>query len=275
MTPDSLAASALPNHSPIKEEMFKEDNILEFVRNRNLHTASIIDIGGQSTAPASAPLSVEEELAHIRPAIIGIKKTFPDIPISVDTYYASVAKEAVALGADLINDVSAGRLDPEMLPTMAELGKTVILMHMRGDPQTMTSKEHTSYPEGLIPTIASELISRVQAAEAAGVRRWRIVLDPGIGFAKNAPQNVEILRNFDELRNWLGLRNFPWLVGSSNKRFVGRYSGLGKGSMPEDRLWGTAATCAAAVHGGADIVRVHDVKEMSQVVKMSDAIWRV
>jgi 2-amino-4-hydroxy-6-hydroxymethyldihydropteridine diphosphokinase/dihydropteroate synthase len=115
-------------------------------------------------------------------------------------------------------------MDPDMVPTMARLGVTVILMHMRGTPQTMSAL--TSYPSGLIPTIAKELLARVAAAEAAGVRRWRIILDPGIGFAKTAEQNCEILRRLDELRDRPGLRGLPWLVGSSRKSFIGRATGV-------------------------------------------------
>ena len=162
-------------------------------------------------------------------------------------------------------------MDPEMFPTVARLGLTICIMHMRGTPATMNKL--TNYePEGLIPTIAKELLGRIDEAEKAGIRRWRIILDPGIGFAKTAEQNLEILRHFNELRDWPGLKGLPWLVGSSRKRFIGKITGV---SEPRDRIWGTATTVAAAVQGGADIVRVHDVKEMSQVVKMADAIWRV
>ena len=142
---------------------------------------------------------------------------------------------------------------------------------MRGTPATMDDLVDYS-PDGVIPTIAKELLARIAAAEEAGVRRWRIILDPGIGFAKTQSQNLEILRGLDELRRWPGLRGLPWLVGSSRKRFVGHITGV---KEPKDRVWGTAATISAAVQGGADIVRVHDVKEMAQVAKMSDAIWRL
>lgn len=233
----------------------------------------ICDVGGQSTAPGVVEVSAEEEMSRVLLAMEEIKdaghthsKAFS---FSVDTYRASVAEAAIKAGASIINDVSAGQMDPEMLPTMARLGVTVILMHMRGTPRTMN--QLTKYPDGLIPTIASELLERVAAAEAAGIRRWRIILDPGIGFAKTVEQNLEILRRFDELRDWPGLRGLPWLVGSSRKSFIGKITGVEK---PAERTWGTAATVAAAVQGGADIVRVHDVREMQHVVKMADAIWR-
>lgn len=237
--------------------------------------ASIIDIGGQSSKPFAKEISSEEEIARIIPAIElarqqkMLSSDAKSFAISVDTYRANVAEAAVNSGADIINDVSAGTLDPEMFSTMARLGKTVCLTHMRGTPCTMNSL--TDYPDGLIPTIARELIQRIEAAEAAGIRRWRIILDPGIGFAKNLNQNLEILRRLDELRDWPGLQGFPWLIGSSRKAFIGKITGK---DVARERKWGTSATVAAAIAGGADIIRVHDVKEMAQVAKVSDAIWR-
>lgn len=237
-----------------------------------IEAASIIDFGGQSSAPYAKDVSSEEEISRIVPVIKQIRRdpAYDSKAISVDTYRASVAEAAVKAGADIVNDISAGQLDPEMLPTMARLGKTVCLMHMRGSPATMNKLTDYS-PLGLIPTMANELLERIAEAEAAGIRRWRIILDPGIGFAKTSAQNLEILRNLDEMRDWPGLRGFPWLVGSSRKNFVGKITGV---KEPHERTWGTAATVAAAIQGGADIVRVHDVEEMIQVAKMSDAIWR-
>ncbi|RKF61096.1 Folic acid synthesis protein fol1 [Erysiphe neolycopersici] len=235
--------------------------------------ASIIDIGGQSSKPFAKEISSEEEIARIIPAIELAREMrrsdAKSFAISVDTYRAKVAEAAVKSGADIINDVSGGTLDPEMFSTMARLGKTVCLTHMRGIPLTMNSL--IDYPDGLIPTIAQEMIRRIEAAEAAGIRRWRIILDPGIGFAKNQNQNLEILRRLDELKDWPGLQGFPWLIGSSRKAFIGKITGV---EVPRERIWGTSATVAAAIVGGADIIRVHDVKEMVQVAKVSDAIWR-
>jgi 2-amino-4-hydroxy-6-hydroxymethyldihydropteridine diphosphokinase/dihydropteroate synthase len=264
VTPDSFSDGGL--HSP--EQL--ADTVRDFVRGG----ASIIDIGGQSTAPGVQETTAEEEAARVLPAIQLIR-SLPearDVAISIDTYRASVAEQAVSHGADIINDVSAGVFDPDMLPTVARLGKTICLMHMRGTPHAHTAKKLTSYPDGLIPTIASELLARVAAAEAAGIRRWRIMLDPGIGFAKTQSQNLEVLRSLAELRSWPGLEALPWLVGASRKRFVGAITGVAE---PHKRDWGTAATVAAAVQGGADVIRVHDVSQMAQVAKMADAIWRV
>ena len=233
---------------------------------------SIIDIGGQSTRPHAPQITAQEELSRILPTIkyIRSQSAFNKLALSVDTYHSSVGAAAIAVGANIINDVSAGQMDPHMLTAVANLGCTVVLMHMRGTPDTMTSL--TSYPEGVVKGVASELLQRVSAAEKAGIRRWRIILDPGIGFAKNEAQNLELLRRFDELRNWEGLRGLPWVVGASRKGFIGKITGV---KEARERAWGTAAAVTAAVKGGADIVRVHDVEEMGQVAKMADAIWRV
>lgn len=143
---------------------------------------------------------------------------------------------------------------------------------MRGDPSTMSSPTHTSYPAGLIPTVAAELAARVAEAEAAGVRRWRIMLDPGLGFSKTLEQNLELVRRMPELRAVKELRGLPWLVGASRKGFVGKVTGV---QVAKERGWGTAGVVAASVWGGADVVRVHDVKEMKAVVDIADAVWRV
>lgn len=261
VTPDSFSDGGI--NTP--------DNLVERLLHFANSGATMVDVGGQSSAPGTPEASTEEEISRVAPVVRLIRK-IPEtagLTISVDTYRAAVAEAAVNAGADIINDVSAGQLDPEMLPTMARLGKTVCLMHMRGTPQTMASL--TDYPDGLIPTIAAELLQRVAEAEAAGIRRWRIVLDPGIGFAKTAEQNLEVLREMQTLRRWPGLEGLPWLLGTSRKGFVGKITGV---EAPAGRVFGTAATVAAAVQGGADIVRVHDAAEMSQVARMSDAIWR-
>lgn len=236
--------------------------------------ATIIDIGGQSTRPGAPQVPASEELARILPAIHLIR-SLPEassIAISIDTYRASVAAAAIAAGAHIINDVSAGLLDPDLLPTVARLGCSVCLMHMRGTPDTM-SKLTTYANDDVIQGIATELGARVRAAEEAGVRRWRIVLDPGIGFAKTGVQNLQILRRMGELREGVPqFRGLPWLLGSSRKGFVGKVTGVVE---PRERVMGTAVTVAAAVQGGADVVRVHDVPQMVETVRMADAIWRV
>jgi 2-amino-4-hydroxy-6-hydroxymethyldihydropteridine diphosphokinase/dihydropteroate synthase len=233
--------------------------------------ATIIDIGGESTRPGSAPVTEEDELSRVIPAIKHIRSLAEasGIAISIDTYRAKVAEAAVQAGADIINDISGGSLDPDMLPTMARLGTTVILMHMRGTPQTMSKL--TDYPSGVIEGVCRELTERVQAAESAGVRRWRIIVDPGIGFSKTQDQNLTLLRKGEYVREHPELKYFPSLIGSSRKGFVGKITGVETAS---ERVWGTAATVTAAIQGGADIVRVHDVREMTQVARMADAIYR-
>ncbi|KAJ5502346.1 hypothetical protein N7463_005220 [Penicillium fimorum] len=266
LTPDSFSDGG--KHSPTDLTY-----ITETVRNFIASGATIIDIGGESTRPGSTPVGAAEEIARVVPAIKHIRTAIPEaanIAISIDTYRASVAEAACAAGADIINDISAGLLDPEMLPTVARIGKSVILMHMRGTPQTMTTLH--DYPSGVIPSVAAELGERIAAAEDAGIRRWRIILDPGLGFAKIQPHDLEILRELPRLRAMPGLECFPWLMGPSRKRFIGHLTGV---KTPQERVWGTAATVSASVAGGADIVRVHDVHEMWQVTKVADAIYRV
>lgn len=264
LTPDSFSDGGVHPCTPA--------SLLPTLRSFAATGAAIFDIGGQSSRPNAPEVSVDKEISRVLPTIQLIRSLpeFNDLAISIDTYRAAVATAAIEAGANIINDVSAGSMDPQMLSTVAALGATIILMHMRGTPSTMTTL--TSYPHGLIPTLASELLDRVRAAEEAGIFRWRIMLDPGIGFAKNHGQNLEILRRLSELREWEGLRGFPWMVGASRKGFIGRITGV---KEARERAWGTAVTVAASVQGGADVVRVHDVEEMAQVAKVADAIWRV
>lgn len=238
--------------------------------------ANILDIGGQSTRPDAAPVSAEEEIRRIVPAIQAATDVIatlkrPDVAISVDTYRASVASAAISHGAHIVNDVSAGRFDPGMLPMVAKAGCNIVLMHMRGDPFTMSTSPNTLYPNDLIETIAEELRQRIAGAERAGIRRWRMLLDPGIGFAKVASQNLTLLRDFAKLRAAPGLQNIPWVHGCSRKRFIGDATSV---KDPAKRDWGTAATIAASVQGGADVVRVHTPANMKAVLDMSNAIWR-
>ena len=266
LTPDSFSDGGL---HPIADPGLLIPTLQSYLNQPN--PISILDVGGQSTRPHAPQIPPEEELSRILPTIKLVRSdpSFHKLAISVDTYRASVAVAAIEAGADLINDVSAGQMDPEMLPAIARLGCTCILMHMRGTPETMNKL--TDYPEGVINGVGKELLARVREAEVAGIRRWRIMLDPGIGFAKTQAQNLELLRRFPELRDIEGLRGFPWVVGASRKGFIGKITGVEEAS---ERKWGTAAAITAAVQGGADVVRVHDVGEMGQVVKMADAIWR-
>ncbi|KAK7206103.1 Dihydropteroate synthase-like protein [Myxozyma melibiosi] len=233
----------------------------------------IIDIGGQSTNPKSVDPGPEVEAARVVPAIKLLREQpeFVNTIISVDTFYASVARAAIEAGADIINDVSAGALDADMLATAAALDVPIILMHMRGTPQTMTSL--TTYDgDDVVEGVAAELARQVRAAEDAGVKRWNMILDPGLGFAKTQEQNLTVLRELAYLmRSRRGFEGLPWLVGPSRKAFIGRITGAAKAS---DRVFGTGAAVAASIVGGADILRVHDVKEMTDVVKVMDSIYK-
>ena len=248
------------------------ESLKETVRAHIEAGATIIDVGGQSSRPNAPDVTAEEELSRVLPAIEAIKslEEAAGVAISVDTYRAAVAEAAIGAGAHVINDISSGRLDPDMLPTIARLGCTYIMMHMRGTPADMMSEENCSYAGGLIAEVGDELGRQVSKAVESGIRVWRIILDPGIGFSKTSEQNAQLLREFPSLRS--RFRAYPWLVGTSRKSFIGKLTGV---EDPKQRVWGTAATVTAAVMGGADIVRVHDVKEMADVAKMADAMYRV
>jgi len=225
--------------------------------------ADIIDVGGQSTRPGAEQITLAEELERVIPIVQAIRAEI-QIPISVDTTRAAVAKAAIEAGADIVNDISGGTFDFEMLPTVASLGVPIVLMHMRGTPQTM--QQMTEY-EDLLLEIASFLTRQIAAATKAGIDQEKIMIDPGIGFAKNYEQNLEILRN---LRSLTPL-NCPILVGVSRKSFIGRILNQ---PNPKARVWGTAAACCAAIANGADILRIHDVKEMREVSLVADVLFR-
>lgn len=225
----------------------------------------IIDVGGQSTRPSSTLLTADEELTRVLPIVRKLRVLGWKGKISIDTFYASVARAAIENGADIINDVSGGTMDESMLSTAATLGCPIILMHMRGTPQTMQDEANLDYSSngGVVSGMMNELNERYRSAIAAGIRTWNIILDPGISFSKTTEQNLELLRTP------LGGK-IPWLVGASRKGFIGKITGIEKA---EDRLLGTAVCVAASVAQGAKIVRVHDVK-MREVIKMSDALYR-
>ena len=256
LTPDSFSDGGQHTHS----------NIVSTAQELIAAGADILDIGGCSTRPGAAQASPEEELARVIPTIKSLREAGIKTAISIDTYRSAVAKAAISAGADLINDISAGTLDRDMLRTAANLAVPICLMHMRGTPSSMSSLK--SYPAGVISGVISELSDRVRAAEEAGVRRWNILLDPGLGFAKDSEQSLELLRGLAEVTGGIGL---PWVVGPSRKGFVGKVTGV---EVAKERTWGTAGAVAACVAGGADVVRVHDVAEMKKVVDMAGAIWR-
>jgi dihydropteroate synthase len=222
----------------------------------------VLDVGGQSTRPNAESLSPNDELNRIIPVIEAIRKV-SNIPLSVDTTKAIVAEAAIRAGADIINDISGATYDPEMLTAAARLKTPIILMHLRGTPETM--QQLTDY-DNLVGEVLSILAERVAAACSAGVAPDRIAIDPGIGFAKTGSQNIEILRQLEVFKS-LG---HPVLVGPSRKSFLGKILNQ---PDPKERVWGTSAACCAAIAGGADLLRVHD-GEMYDVCRVADAIWR-
>lgn len=225
--------------------------------------ADIIDIGGQSTRPGAEEIAETEECDRTLPIIAAIRSIL-STPISIDTTRASVAQKAIAAGADIVNDISGGTFDPDMFPVVAKLGVPIILMHIRGTPQTM--QKLTDYQD-LIGEIYQFFQTQIDAALAAGILRSRLIIDPGIGFAKTCQQNIEILQELPRFHNL----DLPILIGVSRKSFIGNILNQ---PNPKSRVWGTAAACCSAIASGADILRIHDVLEMADVSRVADTLWR-
>jgi dihydropteroate synthase len=233
--------------------------------------ADILDIGGESTRPGSQPVSAEEEMGRILPVIKAIRQ-LTDVPISVDTYRADVARAALDAGADWVNDVWGLRMDGAMAGLVAEKGCPVIIMHNRSKPKDViqTEKLGGMYQgaeyDDLFADVMRELQISIDLALDAGVDKSQIIIDPGIGFGKSVTQNMQLINELDRFKA-LGC---PILLGPSRKSFIGYTLDL----PPEERVEGTAVTVAIGIDRGADIVRVHDVKEIVRVAKMTDAIVR-
>jgi dihydropteroate synthase len=222
--------------------------------------ADLVDVGGESTRPGAAPVAPAEEIRRVVPVIVRLRaRSFP-LPISIDTSKAEVARAALAAGADLVNDVS-GLADPELARVVAAAGVPVVVMHMRGTPADMQSRARY---DDVVREVSAELEAAMARAEAGGVARERMVLDPGIGFAKTAEQSVEVLARVGELRA-LGR---PILVGPSRKSFIGKLTGAPVG----DRVPGTLAAVTACVLAGVEILRVHDVAAARQAALVAAAI---
>jgi dihydropteroate synthase len=251
-----------PNSFSDGGRFFERERAIEHALQLATDGADIIDIGGESTRPYSKGISADEEVDRVLPVIEGLKKELT-IPISIDTLKAQVAREALRFGASMVNDVSALRSDPKMAAVVAEAGVPVILMHMKGTPADM--QVHPTYDD-----VAGEIISflkqTMDQAVSIGVKRDRIIVDPGIGFGKTFDHNLEILRELGRFRSL----DAPILVGSSRKAFIGRILD----QRAEERDTGTMAAVAAAVMNGAHIVRVHNVKLAVETVKVIDAIKR-
>jgi dihydropteroate synthase len=227
--------------------------------------ADLLDIGGESTRPGSALVTVKEELARVLPVLTALRGRLR-IPISIDTRKAAVAEAAIVTGAEIINDVSALKFDPAMGEVARRMRVPIILMHMRGEPGTM---QKGKFARDIFRDVAVGLRAALARARRAGIARSRIVLDPGIGFGKSYRQNFELLAHLPHL----AALGYPLLVGTSRKAFLGATLGSVYSPVPaNERIWGTAATVTAAILGGAHIVRVHDVAEMAQVARVADAV---
>ncbi|MCA1042362.1 dihydropteroate synthase [Bacillus infantis] len=243
-TPDSFSDGG---------KYFDADKAVEHALEMAANGADIIDIGGESTRPGFDEVPAEEELERVIPVIRAVAKEVP-LPISIDTYKAAVAEEAINAGAHIINDVWGAKKDPKMAETAAKLEVPIVLMHNR---------ENRDY-SAFVRDVLNDLYESIQIARNAGVKEENIILDPGIGFAKNLPYNLEMMRNLDTITS-LG---YPVLLGTSRKTFIGTILDL----PVEERVEGTGATVCYGIQKGCQIIRIHDVKEMSRMAKMMDAM---
>jgi dihydropteroate synthase len=265
VTPDSFSGDGLQAGSdPVAAAVEQAARFVEA-------GADILDVGGESTRPGSEPVGAEEETRRVLPVVEALAGEF-DLPISIDTYKASVAAKALDAGAHIVNDVWALRADPDLAGVVAQYGVPVILMHNRSTPKSADVQQRLGGRyvameyDDLIEDIKTELLESVKIAHQAGIPDEHIILDTGIGFGKTVEQNLELLNRGGEIRA-LG---YPLLIGPSRKSFIGYTLDL----PPDHRVEGTAAAVAVSIVRGADIVRVHDVQTMVRVARMTDAIVR-
>ncbi len=251
VTPDSFSDGG-KHHSPHAALQHALDMVVA--------GADILDIGGESTRPGSEPVPIEVELERVIPVIEAVRES-SDVPISIDTTKAQVARAAMEAGADIINDVSALRFDPDMVDVAVESGAPVILMHMRGEPKTMQQDPRYA---SLFSQMIHFFEERIQFAVEHGVSRNRIIVDPGIGFGKTVDHNLQIIRNLE----FFQCLDRPILVGASRKRFIGTLLNL----PVEERETGTAVAHGICITSGAHLIRVHDVTMGRQTAAMGDAI---
>jgi dihydropteroate synthase len=266
ITPDSFSGDGLISSGGLVEQSLRQAE--HFLK----HHAEILDVGGESTRPGSQPVDADEEMQRVIPVIQAIHQTFPDALLSMDTSKAKVAEAGFKAGAHILNDVWALRADPELASVAKAFDAPVILMHNRSNPASVEVRERLgnayigSTYDNVIEDVKRELLASVEIAVKAGIEERQIVLDPGIGFGKTREHNLELINRLDEIRA-LG---FPVLLGTSRKSFIGFTLDL----PADQRVEGTAATVAVGITRGADIIRVHDVKEMARVARMTDAIVR-
>lgn len=265
ITPDSFSGDGLLNQAEVIEAAVAR------ARDFAEAGADILDIGGESTRPGSRPIGPEAELARVLPVIKAVRQAVA-LPISIDTYRARVAEAALAAGAAWVNDVWGLRMDPAMPKLVAEAGCPVVIMHNRSRPgqaaEARRLGEHRpAYEYGdLLAEVRGELQGSIELALSQGVKPGQIIVDPGLGFGKTAAQNRQLITQLDQLKG-LG---YPILLGPSRKGFIGRILNL----PPAERVEGTAATVVIGIERGADIIRVHDVRAMVRVARMTDALVR-
>jgi len=271
VTPDSFSGDGLAKgigtsgFDPVREAV---EQVGQFLQDG----AHIIDVGGESTRPGGIVVSKEDEIARVIPVIKAIRQTYPEVIISVDTYKAKVADEALRAGADMINDVWGFLADPEMAIVVSESKAPAVLMHNRSKPENAQLLGNLGGHyigmdyDDLMKDVTNELEISIRAALQAGVSSDKIIIDPGIGFGKTVEQNIRLINELDYFKK-LGK---PILLGPSRKSFIGYTLGL----PPQERVEGTAATITIGIDRGADIIRVHDVKVMARVARMVDAITR-
>lgn len=266
VTPDSFSGDGIIAKGDAVD--FAVQQAAEFLE----HGADILDVGGESTRPGSAPVNAEEEMERVIPVIDALHTNFPNAIISIDTYKARVAEAAIRAGAHIVNDVWGFRADSEIASVAAKYKTPVILMHNRSNPASVEVREKLGGTylgaeyDDLLEDVKRELLVSVEIAKKDGVQENVILLDPGIGFGKTREHNLELINRLGEIRA-LG---YPILLGTSRKSFIGFTLDL----PPDQRIEGTAATVAVGITRGADIIRVHDVKEMARVAKMTDAMVR-
>jgi len=225
--------------------------------------SDLVDIGGESTRPGAEPVPAAEERARVVPVIEGVRAARPDVVVSIDTRHAEIARDALAAGASVVNDISGGA-DDDMLPVVAKAGAGLVLMHMRGEPRTM---QDAPLYEDVVGDVHEYLRERIEAAIFAGVDADRLCVDPGIGFGKNVEHNLALLRSIGRFADL----DAAVMVGASRKRFVGALTGA---DDPRDRLEGSLAAAILAAASGADVVRVHDVEPTVRALRVADAITR-
>ncbi len=224
--------------------------------------AHILDIGAQSTRPGAIELGPEIEIKRLVPLIKELKLLHPEIPISVDTFHHSVAEKVINVGADWINDISGGRHDPEIFSVIADKDCPYILTHSRGNSMTMDSLAIYS---NVVNDVKNELLNQIDLAVSKGIKNEQIIIDPGIGFAKNVKDNLTLLKNIEVFVSM----NYPLLIGASRKRFIGSVINE---PNPTKRIFGTSAVASRCVIAGVDILRVHDIKQIYQVITMTKSI---